>query len=120
MTHLEYLYFCLDPSVEPVLLSLEIESARQVQPEALGELEVAGEAKSRVGADRPLPMDDLIDPPRRDADVLGQLMLADSQGKENILQKDFTRVNRSDLLVSHLMHLAYWYDPAKSIMHICL
>jgi integrase len=53
-----------------VALGLEIEPCLQVEPEALRRAEVPRQAQRGVGADRPLAMHDLIDPARRDRNVL--------------------------------------------------
>ena len=51
VTHLEYLHFYLDPSVESFLFSLKIVPGLQIQPKSLGELEITGKAKGRVCTD---------------------------------------------------------------------
>jgi hypothetical protein len=60
-------------------------------------------------------VNDLVDPPVRDADVLSQPVLADAQRQEELLPQDFTGVDRrqdfschflpSRLMVVHNLHI---------------
>ena len=81
-------------AAQPVLFHLEVVAGLQVQPEPLRSAEVPGQAQRGVRGDAPLAVDDLVDPPGRDVDRLGQLVLADSQRGEELLQQDLPRVHR--------------------------
>jgi len=79
---------------KPVLLGLQVITGLQVQPEPLGSAEVPGQPQRRVRSDAALAVHDLIDPPGRDIDRLGQLVLAHTQRGEELLQQDLPRVAR--------------------------
>jgi S-adenosylmethionine synthetase len=84
----------LQRAAQPVLFHLEVVAGLQVQPEPLRGAEVPGQAQRGVRGDAPLAVDDLVDPPGRHVDRLGQLVLADSQRGEELLQQDLPRVHR--------------------------
>jgi S-adenosylmethionine synthetase len=84
----------LQRAAQPVLFHLEVVAGLQVQPEPLRGAEVPGQAQRGVRGDAPLAVDDLVDPPGRHVDRLGQLVLADSQRGEELLQQDLPRVYR--------------------------
>jgi hypothetical protein len=61
-----------------------------IQPETLGGAEVPGQAQCSVGRHGALAEDDFVDPPGRHADILGQLVLADLQRLQELLEKNLT------------------------------
>ena len=48
-----------------------------------------------------LTVHDLVDPPRRDTDIHGELVLCDAESLDDVLHHDFARVNRRVELLSH-------------------
>src|SRR5690606_8204762 len=70
--------------------------ALQVDPELGRRAEVPSEPQRRVCGDPPLAVHDLIDPPGRDADRHGELVLRDAEAPDEVLPADFARVNRLD------------------------
>jgi hypothetical protein len=79
---------------EPVFLDLQVVAGLQVYPESLGGAEVPGQPQRGVCGDAALAVDDLVDPPGRDIYRLGQLVLANAQRREELLQQDLPRVHR--------------------------
>src|SRR5688572_30146319 len=65
----------LEARAQLVPLHLEIISCLQIEPELLARAEITREAECRIGGNRALPMDNLIDTPRRHADILRQPIL---------------------------------------------
>src|SRR5215831_11085392 len=84
----------LQRAAEPVLLHLQVIAGLQVDPEPLGGTEEPGQPQRRVGADPPLAVHDLVDPPGRNPDLLRHLVLAHPQRLEELFQQDLTRVHR--------------------------
>lgn len=78
---------------ELIALHLEIEARLQIQPEAIARPEEPRQTKRRIRRDAPLPMNDLIDPPRRNTDRHGETVLGDAKRFEELLQEDFARVD---------------------------
>lgn len=54
--------------------------------------EITGKAQRRIGADAPLSPADLIDPHDRNADIVGQPVLADVQRFQEFFQQYFARM----------------------------
>src|SRR5690606_38083031 len=71
----EHRHLALQPRAQGVALRLQIEASLQVEPEPLTRAEVARQPERRVRRDPALAVDDLVDPPRRHADVLRQAVL---------------------------------------------
>jgi hypothetical protein len=86
--------FVVQAGTQTVLFYLEIISSLEVHPELLGHSKVAGETESRVGSDSALSVYDLVDPSRRDIDVLGQTVLTYPHRAEKFLEENLTRVDR--------------------------
>lgn len=80
-----------------VALGLELEPDLKVEPEAFGGAEVPREPKSRVRGDAALAEDDLVDTPSRDTNVLGQAVLAEPVGLQELGQEDFARMDGCEL-----------------------
>ena len=72
--------------------------ALQVDPELGRSTEVLRETQRGVRRDASLAVHDLVDPPRRDTDGHGELVLRDAEALDEILHEDFTRVNGLDLV----------------------
>src|SRR5690606_18247430 len=70
--------------------------ALQVDPELGRRAEVPREPQRRVCGDPPPAVHDLVDPPGRDADRHGELVLRDAEALDEVLHEDLTRVNRLD------------------------
>src|SRR5690606_33306848 len=70
--------------------------ALQVDPELSRRAEVPREPQRRVCGDPPLAVHDLVDPPGRDADRHGELVLCDAEALDEVLHEDLARVNRLD------------------------
>src|ERR1700722_7139942 len=61
---------------QPVFLDFKVVAGLQVHPEPLGSTEVASQAQCGVRANPPLAMNNLVNPPGRDTQFPGQLILA--------------------------------------------
>jgi len=72
----------LDPFegvAEVILLDFGVKAGLEVEPEAVGGAEVAGQSECGVGRDPALAVDDLVGPARGHADRDGESVLADLQ-----------------------------------------
>ena len=67
-----------------------------VHPESRGRTRVAGQSHRCIGHGSALSADDFIDTTRRNTDIDGELVLRNSEALNEVLHKDFTRVNRSN------------------------
>ena len=92
------MYLLVEDVSQLVPFALEVVLDLEVHPEAIAEPEVAGEPKCRVGRDRPLAMDDLVDTAWGHTDVLGQAVLADTHRLEEVLHEDLTGMDWFELL----------------------
>src|SRR6478672_2899227 len=91
---------------EVIALDLEVIARLEIQPKAIAGAEVAREPKGRIGGDGACSVDDLVDAAGRDADVVGQPVLRNTKGLEEIGGEDFTRMNRSQFASRH--HVTQW------------
>ena len=91
-----------------VTLGLEFEPNLEVEPEPLGGAEVPREPKSGVGRDAALAEDYLVDTPAGNTNVLGQAVLAETVGLEELSQEDFARMDGCELC--HCGHLRVVVD----------
>ena len=73
----------------------------QVHPESRGRTRVAGQSHRCIGHGSALSADDFIDTTRRNTDIDGELVLRNSEALNEVLHKDFTRVNRSNRCNRH-------------------
>src|SRR5258706_13245359 len=80
-----------EPVSKPFLLLFEIKVGLQVEPKLRRHAEIAAKAQGGVRRNRTLAFDNLIDPARRHADVLGQPVLRNCHRLEEFLVEDFTR-----------------------------
>ena len=80
-----------------VALGLEFEPNLEVQPEALGRAEIPREPKSGVSGDSALAEDDLVHTTGWDTDVLGQAVLAESVGFQELGQEDLAGMDGCEL-----------------------
>ena len=69
----------------PFELNFEVVVSLQIDPETVGGAEGSGQPQGGVGADRPLAVNDFIDPARWHVDDLGQAVLTDGQRAETEL-----------------------------------
>jgi hypothetical protein len=60
-----------------ILLDLKVVSRLEIQPESVRRPEEAGKTQGRISGDAPLAMDDLVDSPRRNSNLLSQPILAE-------------------------------------------
>jgi len=90
--------FSVQTIAEPILFDLEVVADLKVQPEALAHAKETRQAKSSVGADRPLAMNDLVDTTSGDSDVLGEAILAQPHRPQKLLEKDLSGVYRREFL----------------------
>jgi hypothetical protein len=96
---------------ESVFLDLEVVARLQVHPEPLGSSEETSQPKRGIGADPPLAVHDLVDPPRRHRDRARQLVLAELQRLEELRKEDLARVHRwHDHVVLHVLLLVVVND----------
>jgi hypothetical protein len=65
----------------------------KVHPESLAGAKIARHAKSAIGSNSPLAKDDLIDPPRRNTNDVGESILAEVERPDVLLEQDLSRVN---------------------------
>jgi hypothetical protein len=72
-------------------------------PEFDRSTEIAGETQSRVRADTASTAANLIDPPGRNIDIFGQLVLADIHRFQKLFKKNFTGVDGRK--ITHDEHL---------------
>jgi len=82
-----------EAAVEAVFFDFEVVAGLEVEPEALGGAEVAGEAEGGVGGDGALAVDDLVDAAGWHGDVLGEAVLGDVHGVEELFEKDLAGVD---------------------------
>ena len=78
---------------KPISCFLEVEVGLEPHPECLGGAKIAGQAKRRVGGNRPFAVNNLIDTARRNADFPGDAVLAQSHGHQELLEKHLAGVN---------------------------
>jgi len=86
---------------EAVLLPLKIEVGLEVDPKPWRDSEVAPQTQGRVRRDASVPMDNLVDSSRRNADVLGEAILRDAHGLEELLHEDLARVDGGHFSLLH-------------------
>jgi len=77
---------------QPFFLGFEVEPKLEVEPESLAGSEEARKPQRCIGRDGPLPVDDFVDAPWRNADLFCQAVLADLEGVQELLQEDFARM----------------------------
>src|SRR4029450_6989726 len=80
------------------LCQMQVEIRLQRHPEARRVAEALGEAQRRVGADAALAQDDLVDAPRRHAEVARERVLRQAGGFQELLVED-----PAGMLFFHLM-----------------
>ena len=83
--------------------SLGVEVGLDAGPELHRIAEVAAKAKGRIGTDTPFPPADLVDSHDRDAEVMGQPVLAEMQRFQKFFQQYFAGMYRRE--ISHVGHL---------------
>lgn len=93
--------FLLETVTKPVSFYVQIEAGLQVEPKSIRGAEVSRKTQRRVGRDRSRTVYDLIDSPRRHADVLSEPVLRQSKGFQEVMKQDFARVNRIQLATGH-------------------
>src|SRR5688572_6815074 len=86
-------YFIVEAIAKPVLLNFQLVTCLQVQPESLRSAKVPRQPQRCISRDRTLAADNFVDPTRWDRRILCEPILADSQGCQELFQKDFARVD---------------------------
>src|SRR5690606_15655064 len=89
---LEHRDFLAQPWPEAVAFHLEVVAHLEVQPELVARAEVSRQAESRIRGDRSRTVNDLVDPPSRDADLLRQPILRELERLEELLLEDLSGV----------------------------
>ena len=97
----ENLHFLCQSGSEMVPLDLEVVAGLQIQPEPITRAEITREPQSTIRADGPGAMHDLVDPPRRHADIPGQSVLGQAKRLEKIRREDFAGVYGIQLSSGH-------------------
>src|SRR6266542_3983575 len=85
------------------LVHVEVVLGLKVQPEPLRGPKVPGQPKRGVRRNCPRAVDDLVDPTRRNSDVLGQPVLTDPHGLEELLSQYLAWMDRWKSLGHHLL-----------------
>jgi hypothetical protein len=85
-----------------VFFYFEIVAGLKVEPKPLARTEEPGKPQGRIRGYIPLAMNHFVDAPSRDTDTLGQPVLADSHGAQELLQEDLARMDGRKLL-SHFV-----------------
>lgn len=85
-----------------ILLLGKVKVALKIEPELRGDAKVASETQRSVCRDAPVAMNNFVDPPGRDADVLRQAVLRNAHRLEELLHKDLARVDRGYLSLAHV------------------
>src|SRR5262245_51390387 len=75
-----------------LLCEMQVEVGLQGHPEARRVAEVLGQAQRRVGADAALAEDDLVDAPRRHAQLARERVLRQAGGFQELLVEDPARM----------------------------
>jgi hypothetical protein len=84
--------FLRESILEPIAFQLQLVGGLEIEPEALGRSKEPRQAQCRVRRDGPLIEHDLVDPARRNSQVLGQTVLGQLKGLQEILQQDLPRM----------------------------
>ena len=101
--------FCFESVSKAIFFNFQIVSGLKIQPKSLACTEEPGKPQSRIRGDVPFAMNHFIDAPGRDIDALGQPVLADSHGAQELLQENLARMDRRKLL-SHFVLLVVIHD----------
>src|SRR5947209_8729450 len=72
---IEYANFLFELGAQMITLNLEIVPRLQIEPEAIARAKVPGQAEGLVCGDGSRAVHNLVNPPRRHTDVLGQAIL---------------------------------------------
>lgn len=83
---------------------LQVVMALQIQPPAGAGREVTRKPQGRVRRDGSLAAHNVVDADRRHADGPGQRGLAETQRLHEIMEQDFTGMNRRDFLCLHRLN----------------
>ena len=99
---------------QPRLRLQQIVPSVQIQPELRLHPKIAAKTQGRIGADRPLALNDLTDSTLRNADVLGQAILADFHGHKKFFEQDLAGIDRWDVVL-----LGHWLAPSGNSQSRC-
>lgn len=84
----------LDGVANPVLLNCQVIVCLKIHPKLCRCAEVPRQAKGRIGGYSSGTVDNFVDPPSWDMDILGKSILTDFQGLQKLLKQYFARVDR--------------------------
>ena len=98
----------IQPVSDSIFLLGEIEVGLKVEPELRGDAKIASETQGSIRRDAPLPVDDFIDSPGRDADVLCQSVLRDAHGLEELFHENLAGMD------GRYLHFSHAHTPSDS------
>jgi hypothetical protein len=93
--------FLSKPVSQKILLFLKIKSRLEVEPETFGCTEIPGQPKRGIRGDPASPVNDFVNPSRRDTDVVRQSVLRNTHWDEKVLEENLSWMNRCDFASSH-------------------
>ena len=94
-------HFLFQAATQNVPLLLQVKPRLKIEPKSLGRSKITGQAQGSVSCDTPGTMNDLIDPSRRNTDVLSYPILRNRHRLEKIMEQNFAWVNRSKFTSGH-------------------
>ena len=92
-------------SPKAYLRDLQVVPCLKIHPKPLRGAEVLRQTKSGIRRDRPRTVHDLVDPPCRNTNILGQAILAKVHRNKELCQQDLTRMYGRIFLSRHLKSL---------------
>src|SRR5579872_4215647 len=98
----EHRDFAVEAVAQAVLLEFQVITRLQIQPEAFRRSKKASQAEGCIGSNSALAPNDFIDPPRRNAYVLGKPVLADSQRSQKLFEQHLAGRNRRYFASGHI------------------
>lgn len=96
-----YADLAIQPFGQSIAGGFKVVPGLQIHPELGFHREKASRSQGRIRGDAPLPMGDFIDTARRHTDCPGQAILTHQHRFEEILKKDFSRMDRRKVARGH-------------------
>ena len=84
-------------AADSVLLDQQVVPGLEIHPELAAVAEVVREPERRIGRDAPTPQDDLVDAPRRHAEIHGDPVLGDAEGGQELIREDLPGMDGREL-----------------------
>lgn len=106
----------VEPTGEVFLRHLHVVVRLQVEPELRLHVEETAEAQGGVRSDGAAAMDDLVDPPWRNADVLGQPVLADAQRLQELRQQNLAGMDGGEVTFCFLIFQDLTPFPSRYLL----